>query len=160
MTLTSIINTMTEVVTLAVPMLLVLLVFYWNISQIIFTANNPEKRKQALPRLLWSIVALVIIFSLGGLINIISNTLLGSSGSVSNTLPVGSAGSPSVPLPGTGSTGVGSSGSAPTFPLTGGTGSTGVTGGSHGAEGSVPGRTTNAPLSPRSSPNGGSTVEP
>lgn len=155
MTLTSIINTMTEVVTLAVPMLLVLLVFYWNISQIIFTANNPEKRKQALPRLLWSIVALVIIFSLGGLINIISNTLLGSSGSVSNTLPVGSAGSPSFPLSDTGSTGVGSTGPAPTFPPTG---NTRTTGGSHSTQGAVPGGTTNT--QPRSSSTGGSTVEP
>lgn len=90
MTLTSIINTMTEVVTLAVPTLLVLLVFYWNISQIIFSADNPEKRKQAIPRLLWSIVALLVIFSLGGIINIISATLLGN-GSGSNILPPASS---------------------------------------------------------------------
>lgn len=81
MTLTSIINTMTEVVTLGVPWLLVFLVFYWNIYKIIFEANNAEKRKQALPRLIWSIIALAIIFSLGGIINIISNTLLGSNNS-------------------------------------------------------------------------------
>lgn len=81
MTLTSIINTMTDVVTIAVPWVLVFLIFYWNVYKIIFEGDNAEKRKQALPRLIWSIVALAVIFSLGGIINIISNTLLGSSSS-------------------------------------------------------------------------------
>lgn len=115
MTLTSIINTMTEVVTLGVPWLLVFLVFYWNVYKIIFEANNAEKRKQALPRLIWSIIALAIIFSLGGIINIISNTLLGSSTSTfapsssspspgSTGLlggPSGSSGTLGTPAPGT-----------------------------------------------------------
>lgn len=72
---------MTDVVTLAVPWVLVFLIFYWNAYKIIFDADNAEKRKQALPRLIWSIVALAVIFSLGGIVNIISNTLLGSSNS-------------------------------------------------------------------------------
>lgn len=76
-TLTGIINIMTEVVSLAVPSLFILLIFYWNISNIIFYSDNAEKRKQALPRLVWSVIALVVFFSLGGLINIISNSLIG-----------------------------------------------------------------------------------
>lgn len=120
MTLTSIINTMTDVVTLAVPWVLVFLIFYWNAYKIIFDADNAEKRKQALPRLIWSIVALAIIFSLGGIVNIISNTLLGSSNStfapsssssspaspgLLGGLPAGSSGTPGgtlgTPAPGT-----------------------------------------------------------
>lgn len=101
MTLGSIIDTMTQVVSLAVPTILVLLLFYWNVSQIIFTADNPEKRKQALPRLLWSIVALFVIFSLGGIINLISNTLFGSAGTSSSNNPTiqttGSGNTPVVP---------------------------------------------------------------
>jgi hypothetical protein len=77
MTLTDIINTITEVVALAVPAMLVLLIFYWNISNIIFHSGNAEKRKQALPRLIWSVIALVVLFSLGGIINVISASLLG-----------------------------------------------------------------------------------
>lgn len=73
-TLTGIINTMTNVVKTGVPMLMILLIFYWNISNIIFHADNPEKRKQALPRLVWSVIAIVVFFSLGGLVTVISNT--------------------------------------------------------------------------------------
>lgn len=80
-TLTSIINTMTEVVTMSVPWLLLFLLFYWNIYKIIFESDNAEKRKQAIPRLVWSIIALTIVFSLGGIINILSNTLLGTGSS-------------------------------------------------------------------------------
>lgn len=145
MTLTSIINTMTEVVTLAVPTLLVLLVFYWNISQIIFSGDNPEKRKQAIPRLIWSIVALLVIFSLGGIINIISATLLGN-GSGSNVLPPASSQTTSG-APGTGSTAgtAGASGqsqgSAPLLPSAPSTGA--------GSQGVTP--RTNPPTSPRQS---------
>ena len=78
-TLTDVIHTMTNVVTMGVPYGLLLLIFYWNVYQIIATSNNPEKRKQALPRLLWSIIALAIVFSLAGLINLLVNTVLGSS---------------------------------------------------------------------------------
>ncbi|TAJ12909.1 hypothetical protein EPO56_03750 [Patescibacteria group bacterium] len=89
---------MTQVVSLAVPTILVLLLFYWNVSQIILTADNPEKRKQALPRLLWSIVALFVIFSLGGIINIISETLLGSNGASSSSPASQTAGTNSAPI--------------------------------------------------------------
>ncbi|MBP6946105.1 MAG: hypothetical protein KBB46_02335 [Candidatus Pacebacteria bacterium] len=118
MTLTSIINTMTDVVTLAVPWVLVFLIFYWNAYKIIFDADNAEKRKQALPRLIWSIVALAIIFSLGGIVNIISNTLLGSSNST--FAPSSSSPSPGSPEllggPRSGTVGTPPSGTSPTTP--------------------------------------------
>ncbi|MES2135012.1 MAG: hypothetical protein V4449_02100 [Patescibacteria group bacterium] len=81
MTLTSIINTMTEVVLLAVPWGFLFLLFYWNIYKLITESDNAEKRKQAVPRLVWSIVALAVVFSIGGIVNILSNTLLGSNNS-------------------------------------------------------------------------------
>ncbi len=90
-TLTSIINTMTDVVTMSVPWALLFLLFYWNIYKLITESDNAEKRKQAVPRLVWSIIAITIVFSLGGLINIISNTLLGQSSST--FAPSGSSGS-------------------------------------------------------------------
>ena len=107
---------MTDVVTLAVPWVLVFLIFYWNAYKIIFDADNAEKRKQALPRLIWSIVALAIIFSLGGIVNIISNTLLGSS---SSTFAPSSSSSQSPELLGgsrAGTLGTPAPGTSPTTP--------------------------------------------
>ncbi len=118
MTLTSIINIMTDVVTKSVPWLLVLLIFYWNISKLIFEADNAEKRKQAIPRLVWSIVALTILFSLGGLINLLSNTLLGQGNPT-----FGSAPSTQTVTPSPGAAGTAGAGStvAPTSPAGSGT---------------------------------------
>ncbi len=77
MTLTSIINVMTDIVKMSVPVLLVFVLFYWNLSQIVFDSGSAEKRKNAITRMIWSIVALFFIFSLGGVISVIANSIFG-----------------------------------------------------------------------------------
>ncbi len=69
-----IINIATQVVLLAVPTAALLLMFFWNLSQLLFTANDAEKRKQAKMRMIWSIIALFAVFSLGGLVAVLQTT--------------------------------------------------------------------------------------
>lgn len=77
--LTEIINTMTQVVIFATPIALVLLLFFWNMSQLIFQSGNAEKIKDARARILWSIIGLFVLFSLAGILVILQNTLFGTS---------------------------------------------------------------------------------
>ncbi len=103
--LQALIGIMTGVVTGFMPWALLLLVFYWNISQLIFNADNAEKRKTAIPRLIWSIVVLTIIFSLGGIVNVVSNSIFGttySNGAVQQSSSVPATLAPSAaPAPNT-----------------------------------------------------------
>ena len=80
MTLKTLIESMAETVLFATPVALVLLLFFWNMSQLIFHASNPEKLKQAQARIFWSVIALFVLFSLGGILAVFQNTLFGSSG--------------------------------------------------------------------------------
>lgn len=77
--LTEIINTMTQVVLFAVPSALILLLFFWNMSQLIFQSNNPEKLKDAHSRIIWSLIGLFVVFSLAGILVVLQNTFFGES---------------------------------------------------------------------------------
>lgn len=77
--LTQIINTMTQVVLFAVPVAMVLLLFFWNMSQLIFQSGNAEKIKDARARIFWSIVGMFVLFSLAGLLVLLQNTFFGTS---------------------------------------------------------------------------------
>ncbi len=80
MTLTSIIQTATKVVLAATPWLLLLLLFIWMAANIIWGSSNPEKRRQAGQRLLWAIIALFVIFSIGAIVAVLGQTIFGTSG--------------------------------------------------------------------------------
>lgn len=77
--LTEIIHTLTSIVTLSTLWGLVLLVFFWNLMQLILSSGNAEKRKQAIPRLVWSIIAITVLFSIGGILGVLQQTFFGSN---------------------------------------------------------------------------------
>ncbi len=74
-TLTDIINCMTQLVTYNIFWFATLAWFFWNLSQIIWNSGNAEKRKQSGMRLVWSVIALTVVFLLPGIINVIIATL-------------------------------------------------------------------------------------
>jgi len=78
-TLTNFINTATEVVGLAIPFALLLLLFFWSMMQLVMTTGDAEKKKQAKQRIIWGIIAIFVIFSLGGLIAAIQQTFFSDS---------------------------------------------------------------------------------
>ncbi len=51
-----------------------ILVFIWGLVKFIINAGDPEKRKEGKQLMLWGLVALVVIASLGAIISLISNT--------------------------------------------------------------------------------------
>lgn len=79
MTLTSIIKTATDVVLAATPWFLLLLLFIWMAGNIIWGSTNAEKRKQAGQRLLWAVIALFVIFSIGAIIAVLGQTIFGTN---------------------------------------------------------------------------------
>lgn len=78
-TLGDIINTATEVVLLAMPYGFALLYFLWSMYELVASTGDAEKMKQARTRLIWSIVIMFVIFSVGGIIAVLEGTLFGSS---------------------------------------------------------------------------------
>ncbi|KKS14678.1 MAG: hypothetical protein UU71_C0021G0001 [Parcubacteria group bacterium GW2011_GWB1_41_6] len=52
---------------------LALVVFIWGIVQMIYGANNEEKRTQGKKHLLWGLVGLFIMLTVRGLLAIIQN---------------------------------------------------------------------------------------
>ncbi|MBI3573764.1 hypothetical protein HY090_01830 [Candidatus Kaiserbacteria bacterium] len=84
MTLTQIIYRAAAVLIAWTPAVVTLLAFFFIMTgQIIWTSNNPEKRKQAGQKLLWGVIALFVIFSLGAIIAVLTQTFFGSSSTLS-----------------------------------------------------------------------------
>lgn len=138
--LTQIINTITQVILFGVPTALVLLLFFWNMSQLVFQSSNAEKMKDARARIFWSLIGMFVLFSLVGILALLQNTLFhttnqrGTSPStVQNQNPFGGGegsafgsgegagfGTPpkSAPQTTTGSGGTGTTGASPSSPST------------------------------------------
>lgn len=81
-TLTEIIVRLTQLVYAVVPVLvaLALLFFFWGMAQWILNMADTEKHKEGKQRMIWGLVALFVIGSIGGLILILQNTLFNTGG--------------------------------------------------------------------------------
>lgn len=81
MTLTTIINTITDIAQAIVPVLvsLAFLFFLWGLASFILSAGDAEKQKVGKDRMLWGGVALFFIVSIGGLLAILSQTFFPTS---------------------------------------------------------------------------------
>lgn len=81
-TLTDIILRITELVYAVVPVLvaLALLFFFWGLAQWILNMADTEKHQEGKQRMIWGLVALFVIGSIGGLILILQNTLFNTGG--------------------------------------------------------------------------------
>ncbi|MEK7613763.1 MAG: hypothetical protein AAB439_02730 [Patescibacteria group bacterium] len=82
MTLTDIINIITNLAQLVVPILvaLALLFFLWGLATFILNAGETDKQKVGKDRMLWGLVALFFIISIGGLLVILQGTFFPDQG--------------------------------------------------------------------------------
>lgn len=78
-TIGDLINIATQVVMFATPIALILLFFFWNMSQLVIQGNNPEKIKDAHTRIIWSIIGLFVVFSLTGILVVLQKTFFGET---------------------------------------------------------------------------------
>ncbi len=80
-TLTSLIQCLTGLFQLTVPILvaLALLYFFWGIASFILKADDQEELKKGRSRMVWGIVALFLILSIAGLIGVIQQTFFGTT---------------------------------------------------------------------------------
>jgi hypothetical protein len=53
---------------------LALLFFFWGVAKFILNADNDEKRTEGKKVMIWGIIALFVMVSVWGLINILANT--------------------------------------------------------------------------------------
>jgi heme A synthase len=72
-----IIATATEIVTLAVPVAAILMLFFWSMFQIISNSGDAEKLKKARSKIMWGVIILFVIFSLGGILAVLRATFFG-----------------------------------------------------------------------------------
>ena len=80
--LTELIQIFTDFAILTVPVLvsLALLFFVWGLATFILNSGNKEEGKKGRDRIVWGLVALFVILSIGGLLSIIRNTVFGNAG--------------------------------------------------------------------------------
>ena len=71
----------TDLVVLFIEILFVLAiaVFLWGIVKFIYSAGNPEKRKESKNLIIYGLIGLFVLFSFLGIIEILKNTVFGSS---------------------------------------------------------------------------------
>lgn len=75
-TLKTLIEGLACLISLAIPVIasIALLAFMWGVFQFYIQLDNADKRKEARNTILWSILALFIIFTLGGIVAVFTST--------------------------------------------------------------------------------------
>ncbi|OGG54683.1 hypothetical protein A3D62_03280 [Candidatus Kaiserbacteria bacterium RIFCSPHIGHO2_02_FULL_49_11] len=75
-TLTSVLGTFSNLVNLAIPLVLAIAVlyFFWGLAQYIMSTGNEEKRTEARNMMIWGIIALFVMVSVWGLIGLLQET--------------------------------------------------------------------------------------
>ncbi len=83
-TFTDVFNNLGKVILTATPVVvaLALLAFFWGLVQYLFQSGDPEKRKKGLGLIVWGIIALFVIFSVFGIINVLQVTVGVGNGSI------------------------------------------------------------------------------
>ncbi len=78
-TLTTLIQHITSLIALTIPIAvgLCIVAFMWGLFQVLTELENAEKRKEGSKKMIWGILALFIVLSLGGVVRILEGTLLG-----------------------------------------------------------------------------------
>lgn len=81
-TLTGFICQLTNLVLTIVPILvaLALLFFFWGLAGWVLSSGDAEKGKEGRTRMLWGLIALFFIVSIGGVVAVLMQTFFGSGG--------------------------------------------------------------------------------
>ncbi len=53
---------------------LALLAFFWGLAMYVFGSSNDEKRKKGIPIMIWGIVAIFVMLSIAGIVNMLQAT--------------------------------------------------------------------------------------
>ena len=61
-----------------------MLVFLWGVFQYVKGAGDQKAREKGRDHILWGIIGLAIMFAVFGIMSVISNTVGGPTGSISN----------------------------------------------------------------------------
>lgn len=74
--LSDILRTIGDLIELATPIVvaLALLYFFWGLAQYILNAGDENKKKEGREIMIWGIVALFVMVSIWGIINVIQDT--------------------------------------------------------------------------------------
>jgi hypothetical protein len=59
---------------------LALLFFFWGLAQLLLNADNEDKKKASKSIMVWGIIILFVMFSIGGILRVLSNTFFGGNG--------------------------------------------------------------------------------
>jgi hypothetical protein len=85
---------------------LALLFFFWGLSQLLLNSDNEDKKKASKSIMVWGIIILFVMFSIGGILKVLDNTFFagsaGESRGIGNPSQPGFIGSPA---PGTSGSG-------------------------------------------------------
>lgn len=76
MTLFGILDIIADLINIATPIVvaLALLYFFWGLANYILNANNEEEKKKGRTIMIWGILALFIMVSVWGIINVVRDT--------------------------------------------------------------------------------------
>ncbi|MEK7063512.1 MAG: ion transporter [Patescibacteria group bacterium] len=77
--LTELIQMLTSIVGAFIPVAVgfCVVAFAWGLMTVLMDTDNADKRKEGSKRMIWSVLALFVVLSLGGIIEILKATLLG-----------------------------------------------------------------------------------
>ncbi|XKT74179.1 MAG: pilin [Patescibacteria group bacterium UBA2163] len=75
-TLNDILQTIAGLIDLATPIVvaLALLYFFWGLAQYILNAGDENKKKEGREIMIWGIIALFVMVSIWGIVNVIQDT--------------------------------------------------------------------------------------
>lgn len=75
-TLQGVLNTVNQIVGLATPIVvaLALVYFFWGLGQFILNSSDESKRKDAISIMIYGIIALFIMVSIWGIVNVLQTT--------------------------------------------------------------------------------------
>ncbi len=58
---------------------LALLFFFWGLSQLLLNSDNEDKKKASKSIMVWGIIILFVMFSIGGILKVLDNTFFAGS---------------------------------------------------------------------------------
>lgn len=85
----AILTTIRTIFTALLPIIfaLALIYFFWGVAKYVLSAGDPKSAAEGKSIMIYGIIALAVMASVYGLINILQTTFIGSSGAGTVTLP-------------------------------------------------------------------------
>lgn len=87
--LTNIVDTIGNLIAQITPIIvgLALLYFFWGLAKYVLSAGDEEKKTEGRNIMIWGIIALFVMVSVWGLVQVVASTLNVDTGGGSGTIP-------------------------------------------------------------------------